>query len=109
MKELKDLVVGDKVVVTLQQFTTTKVFVSKVERLTKTLIIVNGIKFRRSNGRRVADTYGYYCDIKVASEDEIKKVEEETDRLRLAKNLREYNYYSLPLEKLKKIIHCIKE
>lgn len=108
MKELKDLVVGDKVVVTLQQFTTTKVFVSKVERLTKTLIIVNGIKFRRSNGRRVADTYGY-CDIKVASEDEIKKVEEENDRLRLAKNLREYNYYSLPLEKLKKIIHCIKE
>ena len=108
MKELKDLVVGDKVIVTLQQFTITKVFVGKVERLTKTLIIVNGIKFRRSDGIRVADTYGY-CDIKVASEDEIKKVEEEADRLRLAKNLREYNYYSLPLEKLKKIIHFIKE
>lgn len=108
MKELKDLVVGDKVVVTLQQFTTTKVCISKVERLTKTLIIVNGIKFRRCNGRRVADTYGC-CYIKVASEEEIKKVEEETDRLRLAKNLREYNYYSLPLEKLKKIIHFIKE
>lgn len=108
MKELKDLVVGDKVIVTSQQYITTKVFVGKVERLTKTLIIVNGIKFRKSDGRRVADTYGY-CDIKVASEDEIKKVEEETDRLRLAKNLREYNYYSLPLEKLKKIIHFIKE
>ena len=36
MKELKDLVVGDKVIVTLQQFTITKVFVGKVERLTKT-------------------------------------------------------------------------
>ena len=45
MKQLKDLVVGDKVIVTLQQFTITKVFVGKVERLTKTLIIVNGIKF----------------------------------------------------------------
>lgn len=47
MKELKDLVAGDKVVV-YDRYDNRRIAI--VERITKTLVVVNNIKYRKSNG-----------------------------------------------------------
>ena len=46
MKELKDLVAGDKVVV-FDRYDNRRIAI--VERITKTLVVVNNIKYRKSN------------------------------------------------------------
>ena len=47
MKELKDLVAGDEVVV-YDKYDNRRIAI--VERITKTLVVVNNIKYRKSNG-----------------------------------------------------------
>lgn len=47
MKELKDLVVGDKVVA-YDKYDNRRIAI--VERITKTLVVVSNIKYRKSNG-----------------------------------------------------------
>lgn len=46
MKELKDLVVGDDVLVSGMHHRC----IAKVDKVTKTQIVVNGVRFRRDSG-----------------------------------------------------------
>lgn len=54
MKELKDLVVGDKVVA-YNKYDNRRIAI--VERITKTLVVVNNIKYRKSDGFASGESY----------------------------------------------------
>lgn len=54
MKELKDLVAGDKVVVKNKVDGNTIIFVAKVERVTHRSIYACTVRFSRKNGRMMA-------------------------------------------------------
>lgn len=46
MKELKDLVTGDEVLVTCMSYRR----IAKVDKVTKTQIVVDNVRFRRDSG-----------------------------------------------------------
>ena len=76
MKELEDLKVGDKVIVSgLYRYDR----ISQVERVTNKYIFVESVKFSKAFGRlswcRTSSAY-----IKPASEEDIRRVEEETEK-----------------------------
>ena len=76
MKELEDLKVGDKVIVSgLYRYDR----ISQVERVTKKYIFVESVKFSKAFGRlswcRTSSAH-----IKPATEEDIRRVEEETEK-----------------------------
>lgn len=65
--EFKDLVVGDKVVV-YGKYDNKKIGV--VKRVTKTLVVVNNVKYRKSNGLQTG-VYGLFSGrIEIPKDDE---------------------------------------
>lgn len=76
-------------------------FISKVERLTKTQIIVaRGGKFRRSDGEAVGGGVGYHRSILVEPTQEV------TDRIQhniLANRLTRFEWKSLSIHNLRRI------
>lgn len=110
MKDLKDLVAGDKVVVKNKEDGNTIIFVAKVERVTHRSIYVCTIRFSRKNGRMIGEKSGSHTCIEIASEEVIEKMEAILERKRLSGYLHDYDFFKLlSLEKLRKIIDIIKE
>lgn len=110
MKELKDLVAGDKVVVKKKEDGNTIIFVAKVERVTRRSIYVCTVRFSRKNGRMIDEKSGSHTCIEIASEEVIEKMEAILERKRLSGYLQSYDFYGLlSLEKLQKIIDIINE
>lgn len=71
MKKLKDLVVGDKVV-TYDKYDNRRIAI--VERITKTLVVVNNIKYRKSNGFASGESYIFSRRIEIPKDEEQIKV-----------------------------------
>lgn len=74
MKELKDLVEGDEVLVTGMSHR----HISKVDKVTKTQIIVNNARFRRDSGWQCGGDRWNVRKISVPTEKEISDVKEES-------------------------------
>ncbi len=110
MKELKDLVVGDKVVVKNKVDGNTIIFVAKVERVTRRSIYACTVRFSRKSGRMIGEKSGSHTCIEIASEEVIEKMEAVLEHKRLSDYLQSYEFYGLlSLEKLQKIIDIINE
>lgn len=102
MKELKDLVVGDKVVV-YDRYDNKKIDV--VERVTKTLVVVNNIKYRKSNGFEYGvSSYIFSRRIKIPKDEEqIKAIELEYRKRIIIHRIHNLNLNDYPLEVLEKV------
>lgn len=101
MKELKDLVVGDKVV-TYDKYDNRRIAI--VERITKTLVVVNNIKYRKSNGFAYGESYFYSHRIKIPKDKEqIKTIELEYRKRIIIHRIHNLNLNDYPLEVLEKV------
>ena len=97
MKELEDLKVGDKVIVG-GVYIHDKI--SQVERVTKKHIIVEGSKYSKKFGW-VSGLSSYSSNhIRPATEEDIKRVEEETEKRNIVKYLTKTHFEKLSLTTL---------
>lgn len=103
MKELKDLVVGDKVVV-YDKYDNKKIGI--IKRVTKTLVVVNNIKYRKSNGFQYGvSSYILFGRIEIPKDEEqIKVIELEYRKRIIIHRIHNFNLNDYPLEVLKKFI-----
>ena len=96
MKELENLKVGDKVIVSgLYRYER----ISQVERVTKKYIFVESVKFSKAFGR-LSWCRSSLAHIKPATEEDIKRVEEETEKRNIVNYLTIANFEKLSYETL---------
>lgn len=101
MKKLKDLVVGDKVV-TYDKYDNRRIAI--VERITKTLVVVNNIKYRKSNGFASGESYIFSRRIEIPKDEEqIKAIELEYRKRIIIHRIQNFNLNDYPLEVLEKV------
>lgn len=101
MKEFKDLVVGDKVVV-YDKYDNRRIAI--VERITKTLVVVNNIKYRKSDGFASGESYISSCRIKIPKDEEqIKAIKLEYRKRIIIRRIHNLNLNDYPLEVLEKV------
>lgn len=101
MKELKDLVVGDKVVV-YDKYGNKEIGI--VKRVTKNLVVVNNVKYRKYNGFQ-AGIYGLFSGrIEIPKDEEqIKEIELEYRKRIIIHRIHNLNLNDYPLEVLEKV------
>ena len=105
MKELEDLKVGDKVIVSgLYRYDR----ISQVERVTKKYIFVESVKFSKAFGRlswcRTSSAH-----IKPATEEDIRRVEEETEKRNIVNYLTKTDFEELSFTTLVAIRDMVKK
>ena len=101
MIELKDLVVGDKVVV-YDKYDKKKIGI--IKRVTKTLVVVNNVRYRKSNGLQTG-IYGLFSGrIEIPKDEEqIKAIELEYRKQIIIHRIHNFNLNDYPLEVLEKV------
>ena len=104
MKELKDLVVGDEVLVT----GTLHRRIAKVDKVTKTQIIVNNARFRRDSGCQFGSDRWNVRRISVPTEKEISDVKEENLRKILINTISSFDFKRLSTDELKQVYNIVK-
>ena len=97
MSELENLKVGDKVIVGGVYIHNR---ISQVERVTKKYIIVEGSKYSRVFGWVVGCSSYSSNHIRPASEEDIRRVEEETDKRNIVNYLTKIHFKELSYETL---------
>ena len=104
MKELKDLVVGDDVLITSRYYRR----IAKVDKVTKTQIVVDNARFRRDSGwQRVSDIWDRKR-ISVPTEKEITEIKEETLRKKLIFAISSSDFKHLSITELEQVYNIIK-
>ena len=104
MKELKDLVVGDDVLVTVMSYR----HIAKVDKVTKTQIIVNNTRFRRDSGLQFGSDRWNVRRISVPTEKEISDVKEEVLRKTLIYAISSFDFERLSINELKQVYNIVK-
>ena len=104
MKELKDLVAGDEVLVTVMSYR----HIAKVDKVTKTQIIVNNARFRRDSGCQCGGDSWNRKSISVPTEKEISDVKEENLRKILINTISSFDFKRLSTDELKKVYNIVK-
>lgn len=104
MKELKDLVVGDDVLVTGMYHRR----ISKVGKVTKTQIVVNNARFRRDSGWQCGSDRWNVRRISVPTEKEISDVKEENLRKTLIYSISSFDFKRLSTDELKQVYNIVK-
>ena len=104
MKELKDLVVGDDVLVTGMYYRR----IAKVDKVTKTQIIVNNARFRRDSGWQCGSDRWNVRRISVPTEKEISDVKEENLRKILINTISSFDFKRLSTDELKQVYNIVK-
>ena len=104
MKELKDLVVGDDVLVTGMYYRR----IAKVDKVTKTQIIANNARFRRDSGWQCGSDRWNVRRISVPTEKEISDVKEENLRKILINTISSFDFKRLSVDELKQLYNIVK-
>ena len=104
MKELKDLVVGDDVLVTGMYYRR----IAKVDKVTKTQIIANNARFRRDSGWQCGRDSWNRKSISVPTEKEISDVKEENFRKELLYAISSFDFERLSINELKQVYNIVK-
>ena len=104
MKELKDLVVGDEVLVT----GTFNRRIAKVDKVTKTQIVIDNARFRRDSGWQCGGDSWNRKSISVPTEKEISDVKEENIRKILINTISSFNFERLSTDELKQVYNIVK-
>ena len=104
MKELKDLVVGDDVLVTVMSYR----HIAKVDKVTKTQIIVNNARFRRDSGWQFGSDKWNVRRISVPTEKEISDIKEDVLRKTLIYAISSFDFKRLSTDELKQVYNIVK-
>ena len=104
MKELKDLVVGDDVLVTVMSYR----HIAKVDKVTKTQIIVNNARFRRDSGCQFGSDRWNVRRISVPTLKEISDFKEENSHKELLYAISSFDFERLSTDELKQLYNIVK-
>lgn len=104
MKELKDLVAGDDVLVTGMSYKR----IAKINKVTKTQIVVDNARFRRDSGWQCGSDRWNVRKISVPTEKEISDVKEENLHRTLIYTINSFNFKRLSTDGLKQVYNIIK-
>ena len=105
MKELKDLVEGDEVLVTGMYYR----HIAKVDKVTKTQIVVDNARFRRDSGWQCgSDSWDRKSILSVPTEKEISDVKEENLRKTLVYAISSFDFKRLSTDELKQVYNIVK-
>lgn len=104
VKELKDLVVGDNVLVISRYYRR----IAKVDKVTKTQIIANNARFRRDSGWQYGGDSWDRKSISVPTEKEISDVKEENLRNTLVYAISSFDFKRLSTDELKQVYNIVK-
>ena len=104
MKELKDLVVGDDVLVTGMYYRR----IAKVDKVTKTQIIVNNARFKRDSGWQCGSDRWNVRRISVPTEKEISDIKKEDFRKKLIYAISSFDFKRLSTDELKQVYNIVK-
>ena len=104
MKELKDLVAGDEVVVigTLHRR------IAKVDKVTKTQIVIDNARFRRDSGWQCGSDRWNVRRISVPTLKEISDFKEENFRKELLYAISSFDFKRLSTDDLKQVYNIVK-
>lgn len=105
MKELKDLVAGDEVLVTGMYYRR----IAKVDKVTKTQIVVDNVRFRRDSGWQCGNDRLDTKSISVPTEKGISDVKEENFRKKLIYAIRSFDFKRLSTDELKQVYKIVKD
>lgn len=97
MKELKDLIAGDDVLVVGRY----RRCIAKIDKVTKTQIVVNNARFRRDSGWQCGSDRWNVRKISVPTEKDISDVEEENLRKALIYVISSSDFERLSTDELK--------
>nr|DAX77775.1 MAG TPA: hypothetical protein [Caudoviricetes sp.] len=103
MKELKDLVEGDEVLVTGMFHR----HIAKVDKVTKTQIVVDNARYRRNSGLQCGDDIWDRKSISVPTEKEISDVKEENFRKKLIYAISSFDFKRLSTDELKQVYNIV--
>ena len=104
MKELKDLVAGDDVIV----IGTFRRRIAKVDKVTKTQIIIDNARFRRDSGWQCGSDRWNIRRISVPTEKEISDIKEENLRKILIHTISSFDFERLSTNELKQVYNIVK-
>lgn len=104
MKELKDLVVGDDVLVTSMCHRR----IAKIDKVTKTQIVVDNVRFRRDSGWQCGSDRWNIRRISVPTEKDISDVKEESLRKTLIYSISSFDFKRLSTNELKQVYNIVK-
>lgn len=104
MKELNDLVAGDDVLVTGMFHR----HIAKVDKVTKTQIVVNNARFRRDSGWQCGSDRWNIRRISVPTEKEISDIKEENLRKALVYAISSFDFNRLSTDELKQVYNIVK-
>lgn len=104
MKDLKDLVIGDDVLVKGMSYKR----IAKVDKVTKTQIVVNNARFRRDSGWQCGSDRWNVRRISVSTEKEISDVKEENLRKKLVYAISSFDFKRLSTDELKQVYNIVK-
>ena len=104
MKELKDLIAGDAVLVTGRYHR----HIAKVDKVTKTQIIANNARFRRDSGWQCGSDRWDMKSISVPTEKEISEIKEENFRKELLYAISSFDFKRLSTDELKQVYNIVK-
>ena len=104
MKELKDLVAGGDVLITSRYYRR----IAKVDKVTKTQIIIDNARFRRDSGCQCGGDSWNRKSISVPTEKEISDIKEENLRKILINTISSFNFERLSTDELKQVYNIVK-
>lgn len=104
MKELKNLIAGDEVLVT----GTFRRRIAKVDKVTKTQIVVDNARFRRDSGWQCGSDRWNVTRISVPTKKEISDIEEEDLRKALIYVISSFDFKRLSTDELKQVYNIVK-
>lgn len=104
MKELKDLVAGDDVLVTGMYHRR----IAKVGKVTKTQIVVDNVRFRRDSGWQCSSDRWDRKSISVPTEKEISDIKKEDFRKKLIYAISSFDFKRLSTDELKQVYNIVK-
>nr|DAU90016.1 MAG TPA: hypothetical protein [Caudoviricetes sp.] len=104
MKELKDLVVGDDVLIIGRSYRR----IAKIDKVTKTQIVVDNARFRRDSGWQCGRDRWNVRSISVPTEKEISDVKEENLRKTLIYAISSFDFKRLSTDELKQVYNIVK-
>lgn len=105
MKELKDLVEGDEVLVTGMSYKR----IAKVDKVTKTQIVVDNARFKRDSGWQCGSGIWNRRRVSVPTEKEISDIKEENFRKKLVYAISSFDFKRLSTNELKQVYNIVKD
>jgi hypothetical protein len=104
MKDLKDLVIGDDVLVKGMSYKR----IAKVDKVTKTQIVVDNARFKRDSGWQCGSDIWNRRRVSVPTEKEISDIKEENFRKKLVYAISSFDFKRLSTDELKQVYKIVK-